>query len=89
MALDVISRLPDDLIPPPVTVTPADDASPAVESPPCHVDVAVLEVLMVEVASIPATFKLPEMTALLFTDKSFPGVVVPRPRFPLTIFNIV
>lgn len=66
-------------IDPPVTVRPADDARPTVERPPEKVEVAVLVVLMVLVALIPATERFPEITALLLTERSAPGDDVPRP----------
>src|SRR3989344_1425064 len=57
---DVTSSAPEDLIPPPVIVSPADEASPTVESPPLHVEVPVPRFVIVPVAVRFAKLTSPE-----------------------------
>src|SRR3989344_2839924 len=74
---------------PPVSVTPFEDASPPVETPPVKVEVAEV------VAEINGTINpvyIVEVGAWKFptdwTDRIEPGVVVPMPRLPALVSRI-
>ncbi len=70
-------------MPPPVTVTPAELASPVADMPPENVEVPVPKTVSVPVAVILATeVRFPEIKALPCTPKLCDGVVLPIPKPP-------
>ena len=73
---------------PPVMVRPFEVESPAVETPPANVEVAVVVAMIEGKTAVPYAVRPPAMVVLPCTESAVPGVEVPMPNSEFAVSTV-